>query len=483
MSTDAGGPIVTVVSLAIVAGTALGFGAVYPWVYWPALAACAAVSARALWSGGRSRLGHHRAVGAALGAVALAIAAQIVPLPNAIRGALSPAAERVMSASDLQHVAMLFASAGAVASTGSKDGAAPLSIDPAGSATALTFLVVLGAFMVGLAVHFARSGGPERMVLGVIGIGVVLAVVAIIQQAIFNGRIYGFWQPRSTGADPFGPFVNRNHFAGWMVMAVPVGLGYVTGLLARSGRSVRPGWHHWVLWLSSPAASRLILAAVAMCVLVGAAVLTLSRSGIASLLVAVLVVGLAIIRARSRRTRFAALGACFAVVVTALGWAGLNATLQRFADLEGTDLSGRVTVWRDTLAIVRDFPLVGSGLNTFATAVVSYETPDQPVLFTEAHNEYLQLASEGGLLVSLPAAAALAIFVVGVRRRLSERPVSQMTWWIRVGAVAGLLAIALQSSVEFSLQIPANAVLCSVLCAIALHREAAAPDRRNSSCA
>jgi O-antigen ligase len=127
------------------------------------------------------------------------------------------------------------------------------------------------------------------------------------------------------------------------------------------------------------------------------------------------------------------------------------------------------------MTIARDFPLVGSGIDTFATAIVAYETPDRPTLFTEAHNEYLQLASEGGLLVCVPAVGALAVFIVAVWRRFSQPAASQMTWWIRVGAVAGLIAIALQSSVEFSLRIPANAVLCSVLCAIALHREAAAP--------
>ena len=45
-----------------------------------------------------------------------------------------------------------------------------------------------------------------------------------------------------------------------------------------------------------------------------------------------------------------------------------------------------------------------------------------------------------------------------------------MAYWLRVGAVTGLVAIALQETVEFSLQMPGNAALCATLCGIALHR-------------
>jgi O-antigen ligase len=89
---------------------------------------------------------------------------------------------------------------------------------------------------------------------------------------------------------------------------------------------------------------------------------------------------------------------------------------------------------------------------------------------TEAHNDYLQLAAEGGLLVLLPAVALAAVFVREVRRRFREAGPGLTSYWLRGGAVAGLIAIALQETVEFSLQMPGNAVLCAVLCAIALHR-------------
>jgi O-antigen ligase len=88
--------------------------------------------------------------------------------------------------------------------------------------------------------------------------------------------------------------------------------------------------------------------------------------------------------------------------------------------------------------------------------------------FQEAHNEYLQLLAEGGLLLAIPIVVAMAGLVRGIVRRFRS-PGDPEVYWLRVGAVGGLLAIALQSLLEFSLQMPGNAALFVVLLAIALH--------------
>ena len=85
----------------------------------------------------------------------------------------------------------------------------------------------------------------------------------------------------------------------------------------------------------------------------------------------------------------------------------------------------------------------------------------------EAHNDYLQLAAEGGGLLGVPILLSAAVLIAGIRRRFRDDVGS--IFWIRVGAITGLLAIAAQSLVEFSLQMPANAALFAVLCGIALH--------------
>jgi len=112
---------------------------------------------------------------------------------------------------------------------------------------------------------------------------------------------------------------------------------------------------------------------------------------------------------------------------------------------------------------------VGTGLNTFGTATLFYQTADLARHYVQAHNDYLQLLSDGGLLISLPVAILLAVFVGRVASRFRESS-SDADYWIRIGAVTGILSIACQEAVDFSLQMPGNAVLFVILVVLASRR-------------
>ena len=155
------------------------------------------------------------------------------------------------------------------------------------------------------------------------------------------------------------------------------------------------------------------------------------------------------------------------LAVFAVTWVGVDAVAARFLALPGSDLGDRVGIWRDTLRIVKDFPLTGSGLDTYATAIPYYQTFELRTSFPWAHNDYLQLVAEGGVLVGIPLVVLAALFVRQIRRRLGEHSDS-ISYGIRVGAVIGLGAIALQELVDFSLQHPGHAALFAVLCALAV---------------
>ncbi|HEX5635105.1 MAG TPA: O-antigen ligase family protein, partial [Gemmatimonadales bacterium] len=129
----------------------------------------------------------------------------------------------------------------------------------------------------------------------------------------------------------------------------------------------------------------------------------------------------------------------------------------------------RKNIWTDSAAVIRDFPVTGTGLNTFGTAMIRYQTSQTDQHFQEAHNDYLQVLVEGGLLVGLPALAAFVLAIRAIRRRFRAGDDDAMTYWVRAGAATGLAAIALQAIVEFSLQMPGNAALFVVLLAIAMH--------------
>jgi len=122
----------------------------------------------------------------------------------------------------------------------------------------------------------------------------------------------------------------------------------------------------------------------------------------------------------------------------------------------------------------------GTGINTYQFANIVYQRHDTASFHSAAHNDYAQLAAEGGLLVVIPAAICLTQLVRVVRRRLREDRPSPAAYSLRVGAVASLAAIGLQETVDFSLQIPGNALLFAVVCGIALHAEARTPGARRN---
>jgi O-antigen ligase len=98
-----------------------------------------------------------------------------------------------------------------------------------------------------------------------------------------------------------------------------------------------------------------------------------------------------------------------------------------------------------------------------------YQTAGRPVMYAQAHNDYLQVLAEGGAIVAVPAAVLIVLIATGIRRRIAMGS-DPASYWIRAGAVAGLAGIAAQSAVEFSLQMPGNTVMFVLLLAIALHR-------------
>lgn len=459
------------VSFAMVAWGALAFGAVYPWAWRPLTAAAVVVGSAGIVVAARHGASTRgSAVLWALLAVGLAASLQLVPLAPSLRQTLSPASETFLLAQDLGYSV--------------SPGAHPLSLN---AAMTVRGIVLLGGFTVWLAglVRLLNLTGVSRVTAALAGLGVLLALIGIIQlallgQDVYTGmRIYGFWKPRNLLTTPFGPFVNKNHFAGWMVMAMPVVAGFGAGLVERGMREVRATWRDRLLWLSSRDGGRVQLVGFALLVMGVSLTLTRSRSGLAAFLIAMLVFTIVAARRSGSMTLAALIGGALAVsAVVIVFWAGVNLE-QRFGSTNEA-MSLRRNVWHDAARLVSDFPLTGTGLNTFGTAMFQYQTsfPGQHV--QEAHNDYLQLAAEGGVLLGIPILATMFLLVRAVCRRFRAGEDDTRGYWIRAGAVVGMVAIAVQSLVEFSLQMPGNAALFVLLTAIALHR---APSRTSSRAA
>lgn len=386
-----------------------------------------------------------RTLDAALCAALAAGAAQLIPLAPALRYALSPGLAHAEATLHLD--AKRFATS-----------AHPLSLDPAATAgyvvLAVTFTVIFWS-----ARTMFESGGVRRVARVVAIFGLIAAVLAMLQHATSPGLFYWTWAPASSNASPYTPFGNRNHLASWLVMAIPLTLGYLMARLESArGRTIGADkFDATAVWLvgSIVAMSASLLA-------------SLSRSGFIAGSAGVLVFVLASRSRLAGKGRAALIVGMAAVVLIAAAYANLNALLSRLNDAVNVPgVGGRREIWTVTLAIVRDFRLTGVGGGAFERAMSIYQPP-HIFSFNTAHNEYLQLLTEGGLVLAAAAACAVGAAVVAIVRALSiDR--SPM-FWTRAGASSAAAAIAVQSIWETGLRIPANAVMFAVCCGIAIAR-------------
>jgi O-antigen ligase len=456
--------------LLLVIWGAFSFGAFYPWGYLPLLIGCAALGvlgliltpirntlstldAEIVASCGAPTITRPVALG--LVSVIGGVSVQLVPLPRWALDHFSPASDAL-----LQQYNLVYATS---------ESMHPLSIRPDATWLGLAFLSALGLLLLGTMRALSHTSW-RTLIRGLILTGASLALTAIFQKATHTQAIYGFWALQSS-KETFGPFGNKNHFAGWMLMVLPIGLGYFLGLVEQEFQNPKRDWRKRILWFGSLESSEILLVGFASGLMGLSLVLTLSRSGITAFLVALLIIGWGITRRRAARAHKILGVACLVcLAIVSIEWTGTDSVLARFAALGGSGLAGRLGPWRDTIRIIQDFPVAGTGLNTYGQAMMFYQTVDLPNLYVWAHNDYLQLAADGGLLLGVPIAVLVGLFVREVRRRFRERADDPIGYSIRLGAVTGLLAVALQDIVDFSLQIPGNTALFILLCAVAAAR-------------
>ena len=441
--------VVTLIGL----GT-LAFGAVYPWGFLPLFAATALIGLAGIRHRGIRREVRPVAIGLVL--LVVAVAAQLLPIPRATLDALSPNTTGI-----LVQYSLAFAN-GAVDST-------PLSIDPRSTQIAMLALGALGLYLIGLPV-LLDDRSLRRLPLALAIFAVPLALFGIYSREYNNGLMYWFWLPQDGGGGgQFGPFVNRNHFAGWMLMAVCLLVGSLFGQVERaSPGNGDPRRRRRLAWMSSAQANSLLLMGGAIVIATVSLFWAQSRSAIVGFGVAgIAFMWLALTRRRLSTTRRAiAVAVLCTAVLAGVIRRGPVRLLEFFQDERS--LLSRLDAWRDGWDVVRDFPFFGTGLNTYSDVMLFYQLGNPGFHLAQAHNDYLQLLAEGGLLVAIPAAITIALLARAIQRNLRAARWQARGYWIRAGAAVGLLAIAVQEVFEFSLQIPADALLCCTLAAVAL---------------
>jgi len=426
--------------------TLASIGERYTWPILPAL-----IGAAALFLASGARVGADpltRWIDLMLIAALAVIGLQMVPLPSALVRVISPATPALQDAYALQSFVSW----------------SPLSIHPA--ATRVSFGIALTAALTFWTAREAFSrGGTRRAARLLAWVGLACAVISLAQRATAPKTVLWKWSVPDPRALPFGFFVDRNQLAMWLILAISLVVGYLAmHVHARMTDRTRPDLHTVVVALFERGAL-VICACVAVMVLTLAA--TLSRSGFVGLVGAGLAgAGLA----RADRKRVLLVGAAAAIVLgAAAAWLNLEGLTQRIvttASGSEFDATGRLAIWRESARIVHDFPLLGTGAGTFADAMFVYQQTAREVLFNNAHDEYLQLQTEGGIVLLIVSLAGIALMAKAARARIAGDVGAHR--YLRVGACAGLTGIAIQSIWEAGLRAPANLLLVAIVAAIAV---------------
>ncbi len=254
---------------------------------------------------------------------------------------------------------------------------------------------------------FSFPGEAARFRLYFIVFGTAVCVLDLLQQASSTDKY--FWLIPSRYSSIFGPFAYWNNFAEFVELLFPITLW--KGL----------GGHR-------PSIPYILIAAVQ----IGAVVASGSRAG-AVLVILELLALIALAYSRNRNKKLL-LGAALAIALSlffiyAAGFETLIAKLQQ-NDL----LAVRRNIDRSSLAMIREHPLAGWGLNTYVPVYRMFARYDDGTFVNRAHNDWLEWASDGGIFFSC---AMLAVLIWSIR------PAIRSGWGI------GLIAFCIHALVDY----------------------------------
>jgi len=357
---------------------------------------------------------------------------QLVPLPAGLLSPLAPASSEIHHPNDP-------VAAGVLGSTWS-----PVSIEPFAGRTEMLRLGSLAAAFF-LAGQLFGGRREQRLFAWVIAAaGVALALFAVYQRARWGNVLYGRFAVES--GTPFGPFVNHNHFAGFVEMSLLVALGGALGYMGRS------------------TASAILLGGSAL--IMGTALLmSQSRGGLVAAGLGVGVLAALSFRQQARE-RLVAIVAVMLGTLLIVFLAAPRNVLGRAASLvaptQDRSVAFRLTLWADALSLASRSPALGTGVGTFAAAIPAYRRDQDETRAEFAESDLVQLACETGLLGVVVFFGFTVACSRRFREKLKEEPAGR-SHDVLLGAGAASFALLVHSGFDFNTRIPSNAFLLATV--------------------
>ncbi len=313
-------------------------------------------------------------------------------------------------------------------------------------------LSYLGVFCLAAVVARNQSTG-YRLALALLGLGLFEAFYGLVQYLSGWHQIFTYekvhYIDRATGT-----YINANHFAGFLGMVLPLSFSLCLFQFRTAEDTIRRRLPSLVFFFFT---SLLLLVAI---------LFSRSRMGIFSAGAALLMVGVLWVGTSWRRRAAGLALAGFLAAALLFGlWIGLGPVVERYERV-GTDYIARQEIWRDTIDLIKERPVFGSGLGSYAHVYPSVQTTFLTRLVDHAHNDYLEITSEWGLL------GAILLFglitVVWIRAiRPFYRLAGSRVGHLALGCAGGVLALLVHGLADFNLQIPANAMVFATLIGLA----------------
>jgi O-antigen ligase len=343
----------------------------------------------------------------------------------------------------------------------------PLSIDVKATVAEFFRLLSYAAFYVLAVQLLSRKEHLKRVITAVIIFASVLSFVAILQHILSNGRIYGVRRVVQ-GASPFGPYVNRNHYAGLMEMIFPLVLSL---FLFYKPHIAHKSLREQLTQMFNIKGTNIYLLLGFSAVLVATSVfLTLSRSGIVSLCLSLLFFGVMfLLRGKDRKSGMVIIVICILVILS-VGWFGWEPVFERFEKLrtpQGNISELRLVVWKDSRNIIRDFPLFGTGAGSFVDIYPRYRTIQGDSIVDHAHNDYIEILSDGGV-AAFSICVWFLVLLLYKSFRVFRKRLERYSVYIFIGCITGIISILVHSITDFNLHIGANGLYLFFLAALAV---------------
>lgn len=343
-------------------------------------------------------------------------------------------------------------------------------------------LFKLAAYLAAFALAaYAFEARDTRNVLtrGLIVLGLIEAAYGIIQYLTGYQKIFGF-SKQFYLTEGTGTYINHNHFAGCLELVIPFAVVMVFyNLQVKPGNGLSGG--RGLAGASSTSQyPRVAFYAFIVILLLVAVVFSRSRMGLFSTLASLILVALLGQLGGARRAWLVITLAVIACSMVYAVWIGIGPVINRFQSLTPAGLEdpyARITIWREASGIVKDYPVVGTGLGTFGIAFRRFQTAAVELFINHAHNDYLEVATDTGI----PGAALLFLPIFGLLVKMILAYIKARDPYRRsvlLGCIGGTAALLIHSVMDFNLQVPANALIFSVILGVGCKAAFSAPPGR-----